>query len=247
MNVNEILESMYNYIWKDFPSAVGVDVHMITQNNVTALAAVIVLGLLFGFLGWKIVRVWAALTGFIFGFVLGILVCAMAGMGGTVMLIGGVVIGVLFAVLAAWIYRMGVFLITFFSVCSLCMRSINPQNWIVLTVCLAIALVVAILSVRYASVITIFVTGICGAVTAGTAIYEMLSIDSALIRILLCIVLAAGGIAVQLLLESKKQKRMSLKKAERIREENSTANDVERARAMMEEFEKNPDDNGGTE
>lgn len=244
MNVNEILERLQNYIFGEFAAAVGMDADVVVQNAAAALAAVIVLGLLFGFLGWKIVRVWTALTGFLLGSVLGVLVCAMAGTGGTAMLIAGAAAGIVLAVLAAWLYRAGVFLITFFGVCGLCVRIMDPQNWILLTVCLVIALAAAILSVRYTSVITIFVTGICGAAAAGTAVYELLPVSGGLIRIILCIVLAAGGIAVQLLLESKKQKKMSLKKAERIREENSTANDVERARAMMDEFEKDPDDGG---
>lgn len=247
MNVNEVLERLQNYILGEFAAAAGIDDHIVMQNTMAVFAAVIVVGLLFGFLGWKMVRVWAALTGLVIGFALGIMVSAMAGAGGTVMLIGGAAAGIVLAVLASWLYRMGVFLITFFSVYSLCVRTMDPQNWILLAVCLAIALAAAILSVRFAAVITIFVTGICGAAAAGTAIYELLPVKGGMILLVICFVLAAGGISVQLLLESKKQKKINLKRAQQIREENSTANDVERARAMMEEFDKNPDDSAEEE
>lgn len=242
INVNEMLERLQNYIFGELASGVGIEHHVLTQNAVAVLAATIVIGLLIGFLGWKIVRVWAAAAGFVLGFILGVLISAFAGLSGTGVLAAGVITAVVLAVLAAVLYRVGVFLIVFLSVCSLAIQILNPQNGILLAVCLVIALVAAILSVRFVSVLTIFVTGIYGAVVAGTAVYELLPVRGELIRVLICIILAAGGIAVQLLLESRKQKKASLKKAEQIREENSTANDVERARAMMDDFGKEPED-----
>lgn len=237
-----MLERLQEYIFGELASGVGIEHHVLTQNTVAVLAATIVVGLLIGFLGWKIVRVWAALAGFVLGFVLGVLISALAGLSGTGGLAAGFITAVVLAVLAVVLYRVGVFLIVLLSVCSLAIQILDPQNGILLAVCLVIALVAAILSVRYVSVLTIFVTGIYGAVVAGTAVFELLPVSGELIRVLICIILAAGGIAVQLLLESKKQKKASLKKAEQIREENSTANDVERARAMMDDFGKAPED-----
>lgn len=242
INVNEMLERLQNYIFGELASGVGIEHHVLTQNAVAVLAATIMIGLLIGFLGWKIVRVWAAVAGFVLGFILGVLISAFAGLSGTGVLAAGGITAVVLAVLAAVLYRVGVFLIVLLSVCSLAIQILNPQNGILLAVCLVIALVAAILSVRFVSVLTIFVTGIYGAVVAGNAVYELLPVSGELIRVLICIILAAGGIAVQLLLESRKQKKASLKKAEQIREENSTANDVERARAMMDDFGKEPED-----
>ena len=240
ISVNDMLERLQDYIFGELASGVGIEHHVLTQNTVAVLAATIVVGLLIGFLGWKIVRVWAALAGFVLGFIMGVLISAFAGLSGTGVLVAGFITAVVLAVLAAVLYRVGVFLIVLLSVCSLAIQILDPQNGILLAVCLVIALVAAILSVRYVSVLTIFVTGIYGAV--GTAVFELLPVSGELIRILICIILAAGGIAVQLLLESRKQKKASLKKAEQIREENSTANDVERARAMMDDFGKAPED-----
>ena len=50
-------------------------------------------------------------------------------------------------------------------------------------------------------------------------------------------VLGAAGVLVQLLLESKKRKKLSLKKAAEIRDTQSTENEVEKARAMMENLD----------
>ena len=50
--------------------------------------------------------------------------------------------------------------------------------------------------------------------------------------------LGAIGVLVQLLLESKKRKKQSLKKAAEIRNTHSTENEVEKARAMMENLDQ---------
>ena len=190
INVNEMLERLQNYIFGELSSGVGIEHHVLTQNAVAVLAATIMVGLLIGFLGWKIVRVWAAVAGFVLGFILGVLISAFAGLSGTGGLAVGGITAVVLAVLAAVLYRVGVFLIALLSVCSLAIQILNPQNGILLAVCLVIALVAAILSFRFVSVLTIFVTGIYGAVVAGTAVYELLPVSGELIRVLICIILA---------------------------------------------------------
>lgn len=234
MNVNEMLERLQNYIFGELMAGVGVDHDILTHNAAAVLGAAVVMGLLIGFLGWKIVRVWAALAGVALGSALGIVVAAMAGFGADATLITAIAAAVVCAVLGTWLYRCGIFLIVFLEVSSLLISLADPQNWIVLIVCLLASLVCAVLSIRYAAVLTIIVTGIYGAMMAGTAFCALFPAAGGLIRIILCIVLAAGGIAVQLLLESKKQKAASLRKADQIREEKSVENDVERARAVFD-------------
>ena len=58
----------------------------------------------------------------------------------------------------------------------------------------------------------------------------------------LCAVFCVLGIIVQILLESGKRKRKNLKKAAEIRSERSTANEVEKARAMMDDLDEMPED-----
>ena len=234
MNVNEIFERIHSYIFDELLAGVGIEQHTLTQNAAAVLVVTMLLGLLLGFLGWKIVRVWAAIAGFFLGFSAGVFVSALAGIGGNGILIAGLVAAIVFAVL----YRAGVFLVILFSVFSLCIQIIDPQSWIVLILCLLIALAAAILSIRYVAVLTILATGIYGASVAGNALYGLLPLNGELIRVIIFLILAAGGIAVQLLLESKKQKTASLKKAEQIREERSAANDVERARAVIENLDR---------
>ena len=188
-------------------------------------------------------RVWAALTGLILGFAGGLTAGGMLGLNETGMLIAGGVLGIILAVLGAVLYRVGVFLTVFASAAGVSVYLIAPQDWIWSLVCVAIALAAAILAIRFVAVLTIIVTSVGGAAAAGTAIYYLLPVTGSLIHIALCVVICVIGILVQLLLESKKQKKRSLKKAAQIREEKSTANEVEKARAMMENLDKMSEDN----
>ena len=55
-----------------------------------------------------------------------------------------------------------------------------------------------------------------------------------------CTLFGALGVLVQLLLESKKRKKQNLKKAAEIRQETSTADEVERARAVIDDLDSMP-------
>lgn len=240
MNVKEMLDGLQDYIFGELAAGAGADPHIFERDTAAVLGATIVIGLLLAFLGWKIVRVWTALAGFAAGGALGICLSTLAGLGVYAVLIIGIAAAAAGAALGAWLYRAGVFLIVFWGAGSLLIQILDPGNWILLAVCLLAALIAAVLSIWNVMVLTILVTGIWGAVSAAAAVCKLIPGADGLVRTVLCIVFAAGGITVQLLLESRKQKKASLKKAEQIREEESAANDVERARAMID----GPDETG---
>lgn len=196
-------------------------------------------GILLCFLGWKIVRLWAVFAGFALGCAAGSTVALMAGLWGNGIWIAGGVTGIVCAALSGWLYRVGVFLIVLTGMTVICITAVNPDNWIKFSVCLLVSLAAAVLSVRFTAILTILVTSVSGAICACNSLYGFFSENSELLRIVLTILLAAAGIMVQLLLESKKQKTASLKRAEQIREERSAANDVERARAVIENLNTN--------
>ena len=150
----------------------------------------------------------------------------------------GLVTGVILAVLGSVLYRVGVFVTVFLSVSLFCVHLMNPENWIFAGICQLIGLIAAILAMKFLEIITIFSTVLLGAVTAGPAVYGLLpdtGMDS-LVRIALCTLFGAVGVLVQLLMVSKKRKKQNLKRAAEIRQESSTANEVERARAVMAEL-----------
>lgn len=241
MDVNELFDAIRGIDLNGVIREIGRDTHILTQTEIIALAVTAAVGLLICLLGLKIIRVWAALTGLIFGLAVGVTAGGLLGLNGTGVLITGGVLGLILAVLGAALYRVGVFLTVFVLAGSISTYLIVPQDWIGAAVCLAIGLVAAILAVRFVVALTIIVTSVYGAAIAGTAIYHLLPVTGDVILIVLCVVICIIGIFVQLLLESRKQKKKSLQKAAEIREEKSTANEVERARAMMADLGEMPD------
>ena len=233
MDVNELFDAIRGIDLNGVIREIGRDTHILTQTEIIALAVTAAVGLLICLLGLKIIRVWAVLTGLISGLAVGVTAGGLLGLNGTGVLITGGVLGLILAVLGAALYRVGVFLTVFVLAGSISTYLIVPQDWIGAAVCLAIGLVAAILAVRFVVALTIIVTSVYGAAIAGTAIYHLLPVTGDVILIVLCVVICIIGILVQLLLESRKQKKKSLQKAAEIREEKSTANEVERARAMM--------------
>ena len=238
MNLNEIFQSIQEFDLNAAVSEISGNGHVLTGTEITVLAVTAVSGLLLCLLGLKIIRIWAALMGLVLGFAGVCTAAAAAGLDGTVALIGGLAAGIILAALGAGRYRAGGVVVVFFSAGGFCSQVINPETQAVLAVCLVIALVAAILSVKFLVIIMILATAVCGGAACGTAVSFLLSVNNGLIRLLLCVVISVAGVLVQLLLESKKQKRKNLEKAAEIREESSAANEVERARAVMEDIDK---------
>lgn len=242
MNVNELFDIMWNSGLTGLMQETGIQGDALAQIEVIVLGTAAVTGILLCLLGLKIVRVWAALTGLASGFTAGVTAGTMLGLNEMGILIAGAVSGIILAVLGAVLYRVGVFLLVFISVSCFCIYVINPQDWILAAVCLAIGLLAGILAIWFTVILTILSTSISGAALAGSAVYYLLPMTGELILIALCAVFCIIGIFVQLLLESRKQKKKNLRKAAEIREERSTADEVEKARAMMENLNQISDE-----
>lgn len=238
MNMNEIYRAIQEFDLAAAIAEVREAGHVLTQTEMAGLIVAAVLGGLMCLFGLKLVRFWAAVLGLAGGAAAGYAAGTAAGLDGTMVLLISAAAGVIVAVLGAALYRVGVFLTVFLGVGLFGIHMIDPRNWILLGICAGVALVAAMLSVKFINMFTILATVLLGGVTAGPAVYYLLP-ETALggiLRIILCAAFGAVGMLVQLLLESRKRKRQSLKKAAQIRKENSTENEVERARAMMDEL-----------
>lgn len=237
MDVNGILEKVQNIDLREILFELGSKSHVLTQNEIVALAIAALVGVMICFLGWKLVRFWAAVFGFAAGGILGCVAASAFGMQGGGVLIAGAAAGFVILGLSAGLYKFGIFLTVFLTVLSAGVCLTDPKNWIIFGVCAAAALVFAAAAVKFAAVITITATSAFGSIISGIAVSNLLPYTNRIIEIALCIVLFVLGVWIQMLLESKRQKRRNLKKAEEIREESSAANEVERARALIDEAE----------
>ena len=111
MDVNNLMSSMqemdYEAILKNLDGMGG----PVKNTLMIATVVSIVIGLLWCFLGLKLIRVWAALLGLGLGFGIGVGAGAAFSLKPNLILICGAAAGILLAILGAVFYHVGVFLI----------------------------------------------------------------------------------------------------------------------------------------
>lgn len=200
---------------------------------------VVLLGILGCFFGLKLARFWSFLSAFAVGagavFAVSMQLTADIRLSGMIGLGAGIVLAILFVVLK----RAGMFLTAWVLGSSLSICWIQPKELIWLLVCAGIGLVFALFTIKWYLPVLIFLTSVFGAVCISRGGAVLLGNTGVKLEewmlILAIVVLAVLGILVQFLMESGKRKKLHLKKAAEIREQNSTENEVDKARALLEE------------
>lgn len=240
--MDRILVQIQELTLDDMFTAIADSTRILSRTEMTILIVLAAAGALFCLFGLKIVRFWAAVLGLGFGLSAGTLGAYLIGADTSYIWIPGAVIGIIIAVLGARFYRFGVFLTVWISVTSLCTYIVRPSDWVPAAVCIGAGLIFALITIKSAVFITMLATALCGAALSGTALCYLLPVRSTLIHVAVCAVLAVIGLLVQLLFESRKKKKQNLRKADEIRKAESTENEVEKARAFVEEIDKEETD-----
>lgn len=242
MDISTIADQVYQFLKGVNSDTVN---QVVSENMMIALIVTTVIGIFLSMFGLKLIRLWSALLGLVVGAGIGFAVTELAGLEPMIVVgatIGG---GIVLAFLAGFFYRFGIFLLALLTGTYIAILFVNPQDWIFLGVCLAIGLVIALLALKFVEPIMIVVTSILGGVLAGDAISTLAEFDNPIFRYGIMVLVAIVGGIIQFTLESGKRKKKNLKKAAEIREQNSTENEVEKARAMFDDailLDDEPDD-----
>lgn len=242
MDISTIADQVYQYLKSVNSDTVN---QVVSENMMIALIVTTVIGIFLSMFGLKLILLWSALLGLVAGAGIGFAVTELAGLEPMIVVgatIGG---GIVLAFLAGFFYRFGIFLLALLTGTYIAILFVNPQDWIFLGVCLAIGLVIALLALKFVEPIMIVVTSILGGVLAGDAIATLAEFDNPIFRYGIMVLVAIVGGIIQFTLESGKRKKKNLKKAAEIREQNSTENEVEKARAMFDDailLDDEPDD-----
>ena len=242
MDISTIADQVYQFLKGVNSDTVN---QVVSENMMIALIVTTVIGIFLSMFGLKLIRLWSALLGLVAGAGIGFAVTELAGLEPMIVVgatIGG---GIVLAFLAGFFYRFGIFLLALLTGTYIAILFVNPQDWIFLGVCLAIGLVIALLALKFVEPIMIVVTSIIGGVLAGDAIATLAEFDNPIFRYGIMVLVAIVGGIIQFTLESGKRKKKNLKKAAEIREQNSTENEVEKARAMFDDailLDDEPDD-----
>lgn len=232
MDISTIADQVYQFLKSVNSDTVN---QVVSENMMIALIVTTVVGILLSMFGLKLIRLWSALLGLTAGAGIGFAVTELAGLEPMIVIgatIGG---GIVLAFLSGFFYRFGIFLLALLAGTYIAILFVNPQDWIFLGVCLAIGLVIALLALKFVEPIMIVVTSIIGGVLAGDAIATLAELDNPIFRYGIMVLIAIVGGMIQFTLESGKRKKKNLKKAAEIREQNSTENEVEKARAMFDD------------
>ena len=205
-----------------------------------SLGITVLLGILSCFFGLKLARFWSFLTVFVIGTGAAAAVAMQITSDETLSGIIGLAAGIILAIVFAILKRAGMFVTAFVLGAALSIYWLRPANLIWLLVCVGIGLVFALLTIKLFVPVLMLLTGVTGAVCisqAGTVLLGHAGVELERWMVTLAFaVLAVLGILVQFLMESgKRQKLTSEKKAAEIREQNSTENEVDKARALLDE------------
>lgn len=243
MDVNYYLTQMQNLTLEQILGSSDFSLGSLNSAAWITLVILVLGGILWCFFGLKLVRVWSAILGLVLGFGIGSgVAAAFFDLEPMVILIIGIVLGIVFACLGAILYRVGIFLVAWVAGTSAACTIIVPANMTMALVCLAIGLVIALLTLAFAEPVAMVVTGVHGAMILGNVTSLFIPVEGEWVRIVAIAVFALLGIWLQFVMESGKRKKRSLKKAKEIREQQSTENEVEKARAVIDNLDSVPEE-----
>ena len=204
-----------------------------------SLGITVLLGILSCFFGLKLARFWSFLTVFVIGTGAAAAVAMQITSDETLSGIIGLAAGIILAIVFAILKRAGMFVTAFVLGAALSIYWLRPANLNRLLVCVGIGPVFALLTIKLFVPVLMLLTGVTGAVCisqAGTVLLGHAGVELERWMVTLAFaVLAVLGILVQFLMESGKRQKLHLKKAAEIREQNSTENEVDKARALLDE------------
>ena len=235
MNINDMIDTILNFDLDVVLAGLNESSHHLSQMEFISLIVITAGAVLLCLTGLKLVRFWSVIAGLSAGCAAGIAVGAIAGLDQTIALAAGAGVGLVLAVLGAWKKQIGGFVTVAVLVFVVSVHLMKPQDFIIYGICAGIGLVCALLSIKFHNFMLIAASS--GAMAAGSSIFYLQPYKNGMIHVALCAAIGALSIWIQLLLESGKRKKKNLLKAAEIREEHSTENEVEKARALVENLD----------
>lgn len=212
------------------------------QPTLEGLIVTGIVGLLICFFGLKLIRLQAALVGFLMGALIGIGVAWTAGISGLTFAIVVFACGAVLAALSFFLYKFGVFCVVFCVCLGMGVQIADPQSTLPLVIVLAIALILAIVAVIFVEPVIIICTGISGGVTAGISAAAAMGLEGIWPGYAIGAVAAILGMVVQFMMHSRKVGKKEKVYAEQVKEADSVESEVEKARMVLDDPEEPEDE-----
>lgn len=212
------------------------------QPTLEGLIVTGIVGLLICFFGLKLIRLQAALVGFLMGALIGIGVAWSAGISGLTFAIVVFACGAVLAALSFFLYKFGVFCVVFCVCLGMGVQIADPQSTLPLVIVLVIALILAIVAVIFVEPAIIICTGISGGVTAGISAAAAMGLEGIWPGYAIGAVAAILGMVVQFMMHSRKVGKKEKVYAEQVKEADSVESEVEKARMVLDDPEEPEDE-----
>lgn len=212
------------------------------QPTLEGLIVTGIVGLLICFFGLKLIRLQAALVGFLMGALIGIGVAWTAGISGLIFAIVVFACGTVLAALSFFLYKFGVFCVVFCVCLGMGVQIADPQSTLPLVIVLAIALILAIVAVIFVEPAIIICTGISGGVTAGISAAAAIGLEGIWPGYAIGAVAAILGMVVQFMMHSRKVGKKEKVYSEQVKEADSVESEVEKARMVLDDPEEPEDE-----
>lgn len=158
---------------------------------------VLIVALVNCFLGYRLMKLWIAVIGFLVGALLGYTLAGLFTDTFWILLVSALAGGGILALIAFRLYLAGVFLYALITAYGFMAGLLGHEKWWTLMLCVIVALVVGILAVKFVRPVIIVTTAISGGFTAVNEVMGWLSVGDIRIVYGLALILAAVGILVQ--------------------------------------------------
>ena len=169
--MENLMHQLQEYFYNQFP--------IIEQNNLIVIITALVIALLYVFFGYKLLRVYISLLGFLIGFALGIVICAVFDLSNTTAVIVIIcVCAVALAALGFWLYKAGLFVMILLSLFPIILSIVSEfttiQPVFMWIGSILFALVLAILAIFCLRPVVIIVTAFSGGLRIANLIINSL-------------------------------------------------------------------------
>ena len=169
--MENLMHQLQEYFYNQFP--------IIEQNNLIVIITALVIALLYVFFGYKLLRVYISLLGFLIGFALGIVICAVFDLSNTTAVIVIICLcAVALAALGFWLYKAGLFVMILLSLFPIILSIVSEfttiQPVFMWIGSILFALVLAILAMFFVRPVVIIVTAFSGGLSIANLIINSL-------------------------------------------------------------------------
>ena len=236
MNIGYLIEKIENFQLSEEVFYLLGERFALSQIDRVVIIAALVVGFLWCFFGLHGIRIWSAILGLVIGILVFSRVAALFVQDDLIVLIVAAVLGLVLAIISARFYLFGAFLYAFVVTGGLALYWLNPQNTMLLAVCVIIALLAAVLVLKQPNIIVILVSAVAGGVV-GIAYLRNFVYLSDLLGVVFTLVLIILGALIQFILLSGREKRKQLARAAEIRLQQAIASEVEKARNFLDELD----------